>query len=124
MHAILLLAALAAGQTSSKPAPLSESQITQLRKLIQSTQATAAELQQRLAERQDKLTAVYARFDLDVDAAEQLQADIVSLQRQLLANYHNMQVKLRSIVGKERFAILKRRIDGALKTKKAKAEND
>ncbi len=44
-----------------------------------------------------------------------LQEEILDVQGKLLRSYHSMQKELRSIVGPERFLVLSRRIDNALR---------
>ncbi len=115
MSALLLCSTLMfADEPQVKPAPLTSAQYSQLRLLIQRTQERDRELKTALSQRQRELTLVYSQFEFSVDHAERLQSDIIELQRQLLANYHNLQTELRRIVGRERFEILKRRIDNAL----------
>jgi hypothetical protein len=41
-------------------------------------------------------------------------AEIVELQRLLLANHHRMQVELRAIVNQERFEFLRRRLSNVV----------
>lgn len=101
------------------PAPLSEDQVKQLRELVQVTQTTAATLQKQLDEKQRELAQVYALYELKQRQALRLQADIMELQTQLLANHHKLQVELRTIVGQERFELLRQRILNVL-TPKAK----
>lgn len=112
MTAMLLSAALLlVNQTDRpQPAPLNEEQLTRLRELIRTTQEAAAALQTRLDELERSLAGVYAEYELDERKAGRLQAAIVDLQRQKLANHHKMQTELRTIVGKERFDVLKQRL--------------
>ena len=57
------------------------------------------------------MAALYADYDLNERQAQRLQLEIVDLQRQMLANYHGMQTELRKIVGKERFEVLRQRLN-------------
>jgi hypothetical protein len=98
------------------PPPLTEEQRTELTKLVRTTQEQAALLKARLESCQHALARCYAEFELDERAVDKLEAEILEVQRQLLDNYHQMQVKLRTIVGKERFATLKQRLDRILGT--------
>ena len=101
----------------TNPVPLTDEQLVRLRELVRATQTTAERLRQDLGERERQLADKYARFDLDDAGAEKLQGEIVGLQKELLANYHRLQVELRKIVGPERFAQLKLRLDNALRPK-------
>ena len=101
----------------SNLAPLNDEQLAKLRELVRTTQATAERARQELADRERQLAEKYAQFELDEAGAEKLQAEVVELQQQLLANYHHLQVELRKIVGAERFAQLKLRLDHALRPK-------
>jgi hypothetical protein len=109
---LLLFAVLAVGQ-GAKPAPppLTEQQIGQIQELVRTTQATSDRLKALLEVKQRELAQRYAEFELDEKAVARLEAEILDAQRQLLANYHKMQVELRTIVGKERFLVLKQRLD-------------
>lgn len=112
MSFFLSAALLVMGQ-GDKPAPppLTEEQTMRLRELVRGTQSKAAELQAQLDERQRELAALYADYDLNERQAQRLQLEIVDLQRQMLANYHTMQTELRKIVGKERFEVLRQRLN-------------
>lgn len=99
------------------PAPLSEDQVKQLRELMQTTQTTASTLQGQLEVKQRELAKVYAQYELNQRQALRLQSEIVELQKQLLANHHKLQVELRSIVGQERFEMLRLRILSSLTPK-------
>ena len=48
--------------------------------------------------------------------AKAIEADILELQRRMLANYRTMQTELRALVDKERFLILKKRLDNMLQS--------
>jgi hypothetical protein len=66
--------------------------------------------QARLDQRQRELGEVYTAYELDEPRAQKLQAEIVELQRLLLANHHRMQAELRAIVSRERFEFLRKRL--------------
>ncbi|MCC6419841.1 MAG: hypothetical protein IT429_16530 [Gemmataceae bacterium] len=115
MTACLLSAALLAlAQADKALPPLTDAQHEQLQELVRTTQKQAADLRAELEKRQRELARRYAAFDLDGPAVEKTQADVVDLQRRLLANYHRLQVELRRIVGRARFATLRQRLDRIL----------
>lgn len=99
------------------PAPLSEDQVKQLRELMQTTHSTAATLQTQLEEKQRELAKVYSQYELNQRQALRLQGEIMEVQKQLLANHHKLQIELRSIVGQERFDLLRLRILNSLTPK-------
>jgi hypothetical protein len=112
---VLLPALLLLGQAGKPgPPPLTDQQRTRLHELVRTTQQQAVLLKAQLDERQRALARLYADYELDERAVESLEAEIVDLQRRLLANYHRMQVELRSVVGRERFLTLKQRLDRVL----------
>jgi hypothetical protein len=117
---VLILAMFIAGSSpgsaadESVPPPLSPEQIVRVRKLVQTIQTEATLLQARLDQRQRELGEVYTVYELDEPRAQQLQAEIVELQRRLLANHHRLQVELRAIVSPERFELLVRRLRNSL----------
>jgi hypothetical protein len=105
------------------PPPLSPEQIVRVRKMVHSIQAEATLLQARLDQRQRELAEVYTAYELDEPRADKLQAEIVELQRLLLANHHRMQVELREIVSAERFEFLRRRLAYVVASAAAKDES-
>lgn len=113
MNFFLSATLLVLAQNADKPAPppITEEQAMKLRELVRTTQSKAAELQAQLDERQRELAALYAEYELKERQARRLQLEIVDLQQQMLANYHNMQTELRKIVGKERFEVLRQRLN-------------
>lgn len=112
---LLLFAVLALGPSDKpEPPPLTEEQTRRIKKLVEETQAESARLKALLEQRQKELARHYAEYELDEKAVQKLEAEILDAQRQTLANYHKMQVELRTIVGKERFLMLKQRIDRIL----------
>ncbi|WP_425617104.1 hypothetical protein NA78x_000774 [Anatilimnocola sp. NA78] len=113
----LLLSLLAAApEAPREPPPLSPEQLAQVRALVQRTQAEQQTLKAELATSQEKLTRCYAEYKLDEPQVEKLQDEIVDLQKKLLASHHRLQKELRTIVGAERFMILSRRIENALRS--------
>lgn len=117
---LFVLALLAAGQNAAgqnaagqnpEPPPLSEEARTRISNLARETQENSARLKSSLERNQQELARIYAEYDLDERQATKLETEIIEQQRQLLANYRRMQVELRQSVTKERFAILKRRLD-------------
>ena len=125
MSAFLLVGILLVSDTPNPVEPLTHDQIARVQQLVQQTQARDRQLKQQLERRQNELAGAYSEFQLDVGRVEQLQDEVVSIQRQLLGNYHQMQIELRSIVGEQRFALLRKRIDRVLQAKdKNKASAD
>lgn len=128
MSAIVFCALLAVAQPDEKPAPepppLTKEQITQIRQLVHRVQERNADVKQALAEKQRMLTRLYAEYELDHASVAQLQEEILAHQRELLTNYHRLQTRLREIVGRERFVLLKRRIDNVLNAPAQKAPAD
>jgi TolA-binding protein len=94
--------------------PITERQIAQVRELVQITQAQTTLLQARLSQRQRQLARLYSLYDLDEAQVRELQEEIIQLQRQLLEGHHRMQTQLRTIVGRERFEFLRRRLEQAV----------
>lgn len=114
---VALVSFLAAAQQKPEPPPpLNERQIVKVRELVQTSQEEIKNLNAQLNERQQRLALVYARYQLDQEACKQLQDEIIELQRKLLASHHRMQIELRTIVGKERFDHLRRRLEHAAST--------
>ena len=121
MSAILLALCLGAGQ-EPKPElpPLTEEQRQRISKLANDAQQEAIRLRGLLEKRQQDLTRLYGEYELDEKEAKKIEAEILDLQKQLLVNYHKMQVELRTLVSKERFVVLKKRLDNLLQTKEKK----
>ena len=116
-EALCLGVALALAQAGKPdPPPLTEEQQAKVRKLATETQKEAARLKALLDERQKELAAVYSKYELDEKRATKLETEILDIQRKMLANYRKMQVELRTLVGEERFNLLRRRLDNMLKT--------
>ena len=115
-----LLVALVLTQTplaAPEPPQLTEAQRTAIGELARTTQAEAVRLQTSLAEKQRELAELYSRYELDATEVESLEAEILNLQRELLLNYRRLQLGLREQVGEDRFLLLKRRLDGMLRSK-------
>jgi hypothetical protein len=116
---VLLLTALV---VRAEPPSLTEDQRVRIAKLANETKQEADRLKTILDRRQQELADVYAVYKLDEDRAAKLEAEILGIQKQMLANHRKMQVELRSLVGEERFNILRRRLDSMLKTPPKSAE--
>jgi septal ring factor EnvC (AmiA/AmiB activator) len=127
MASILICALLFAAPQVSRPVsqrserppqsePLTQAQITKLQQTVRRTQDRNIKLKKDLAERQQQLMKEYAQFKLDDARIAKLHIEVIDLQRGLLENYRDLQVALREIVGEQRFAQLKMRIDLILKS--------
>lgn len=117
---LVLLAPAAA--VAADPPPLSDEQKARISKLANETKKEADRLKALLDRRQQDLAEVYARYQLDEERATKLEAEVLDLQRQMLANYRKMQVELRALVGEDRFNLLRRRLDNMLKTQSKDGE--
>jgi hypothetical protein len=111
---IMLIASVATAW--AEPPPLTDDQKARISKLANETRQESERLKALLDLRQKDLAAVYAEYKLDEDRATKLEAEVLDLQHQMLANYRKMQVELRTLVGEERFNLLRRRLDNMLKT--------
>ena len=100
----------------AEPPQLTEDQKARISKLANETKQESERLKSLLDVRQKELAAVYAEYKLDEERATKLEADVLDLQRQMLTTYRKMQVELRTLVGEERFNLLRRRLDNMLKT--------
>jgi hypothetical protein len=107
--------ALLATAAQPTPPPLTEAQVEKVRALVKTHQQEQATLKTELENAQRKLAECYAKYELDEAQVKKLQAEVLDAQAKLLASYHAMQKELRAIVGPERFAILSKRIDNALR---------
>ena len=117
LRAVCLLGVLSsAAAVAADPPPFTDEQKARISKLANETKQQSERLKALLDLRQKELAAVYAEYKLDEDRAAKLEADVLDLQRQMLANYRKMQVELRTLVGEERFNLLRRRLDNMLKT--------
>ena len=114
----LIVCLVLASYVNAEPPPLSEDQRASITKLANETKKEADRLKGLLDRRQEELGDVYAKYTLDEPKATELEAEIIDLQKQMLANHRKMQVKLRTLVGEERFVILRKRLDNMLKTPK------
>ena len=112
LFALLTAVAIA----KAEPPPLTDEQKARISKLANETKQEADRLKAQLDLRQRELAEVYAHYKLDEEKATKLEAEVLDLQRQMLANYRKVQVELRTLVGEERFNQLRRRLDNMLKT--------
>jgi peptidoglycan hydrolase CwlO-like protein len=110
---LCLAVTLAAAQPV--PPPLTEQQIEKVRTLVKTHQEEQTTLKAQLEKAQRKLAECYAKYELDDAEVKKLQAEVLDAQGKLLAGYHAMQKELRAIVGPERFAILSKRIENAIR---------
>ncbi len=115
MIASLTLAAVLSAPGADTPPPLTAEQLTRVRSLVKTHQEEQTRLKTQLEKAQRKLADLYSRYELKDDDVKALQDEILEVQRKLLRDYHAMQKELRSVVGPERFVILSRRIDNALR---------
>jgi len=113
MFAVSLLATVLLDD-KPQPPPLTEKQRTEIQALVRAIQSEMTAIRSRLEQAQKELARHYAEFDLDVAAVDKLEADIIDLQKRQLASYRKLHVELRKIVGRERFAVLRQRIDNVL----------
>lgn len=116
MASFWLAVVLSAPAADPVPPPLTEEQLMKVRALVKTHQEEQVKLKGQLEKAQQKLADCYSRYELKDDDAKDLQAEILDVQGKLLRSYHSMQKELRSIVGPERFKILGRRIDNALRS--------
>lgn len=123
MRAAIVLSILTLLGAQPNVPPLSQTQIAQIQSLIHQTEDQDKALRAQLSRHQRQLSAAYATFELDEKQIKQLQEEIITLQSKLLANYHHLQVKLRQIVGPQRFQRLKQRIDRHLKSNQSKSQD-
>lgn len=110
-----LAAVLSVSGADVQPPLLTEEQITKVRALVKTAQEEQTSLKAQLEKAQKKLADCYSRYELRDDEVTALQKEVLDVQGKLLKSYHSMQKELRSIVGPERFLILSRRIDNALR---------
>src|SRR5688572_19326717 len=115
MLSLCLMATLLEPAADPVPPPLTDEQIAKVRLLVKTHQEEQQRLRGQLEKAQQKLAGCYAEYKLDEAEVEKLQAEILEVQGKLLRGYHTLQKELRSIVGPERFAILSRRIDNAIR---------
>ena len=109
------IAMLAAEEEKPTPPPFTAEQLTQVRALVQRIQTEQATAKKELAEAQESLARCYAKYELDEKEVARLQTEILAQQQKLLSSHHQMQKELRTIVGAERFLVLSRRIENALR---------
>lgn len=116
MSASLCLMALFVAQAPGlPPPPLTEEQLTLVRSLVKTHQEEQSTLKKKLEKAQRSLADCYARYELKNEQIATLQGEVLEAQGKLLRDYDSMQKELRKIVGPERFRILSRRIDNALR---------
>lgn len=113
--AVIVLLGLATS-IQAEPPPLTEDQRAKIGKLANETKQEADRLKTLLDQRQRELADVYAQYKLDETKATKFETEILDIQRQMLANHRKMQVELRTLVGEERFNLLRKRIDNMLKS--------
>jgi hypothetical protein len=111
IHLVVLLSILGAEHRSSKPLPLSERQIVSVQKATFAAQRHDAAIKIQLADIQQELIGAYANYELDEERIVELQEEVVRLQRELLKNYHRLQLELRRATGPESYAVIKHRVD-------------
>lgn len=112
---LCLVAVLTVPRADPAPPPLTEEQLAKVKALVKTHQEEQTTLKAQLEKAQKKLADCYSRYELKDDDVKTLQTEILDVQGKLLKSYHTMQKELRSIVGPERFLILSRRIDNALR---------
>ena len=112
---ILCASLVLATTTRAEPPPLTEEQRLQIAKLANETKQDADRLKALLDRKQRELADVYALYKLDEEKATKLEAEILNVQKQMLANHRKMQIELRTLVGEERFNLLRTRLELMLK---------
>jgi hypothetical protein len=113
---VLLALLLSPAAIRADPPPLTEDQKARISRLANETKQEADRLKSLLDQRQVELANLYAQYKLDEDKASKVENEILDLQRQMLADYRKMHLELRTLVGEERFNLLRRRLDNMLKT--------
>jgi hypothetical protein len=101
---------MAVSAEPSQMEPLHAEQLEQIRDLVRRTKEENDRLKAQFDACQEELMRLYGQFQLDEAAVIRKQAEILDLQKKMLANHHQLQVGLRQIVGEERFKILNQRI--------------
>jgi len=112
---ILCAALVLVTTTRAEPPPLTEEQRVQIAKLANETKQEADRLKALLDRKQRELADVYAVYKLDEEKATKLETEVLDVQKQMLANHRKMQVELRTLVGEERFNLLRTRLELMLK---------
>jgi hypothetical protein len=113
----LLLPLIAYGE---KPSADRSEQIAKIAKLVRDTERRDSQLKAELQQLEQQLTEAYADFDLDEEHIKEIQEKIADAQKELLVNYHQLQMGIRSIMGKQDFVKIKARIDNYLSLKTVK----
>ena len=112
--AATVLALLAA--QPADPVPLTPEQRARIGPLANGTHRELTRLKALLDERQQVLAAVYGVYELDEQKVAQLENEILDAQRQMLACHRKLQTELRTLVDREWFLRLKKRLDNMLQT--------
>jgi hypothetical protein len=112
LFVVLFVSSDPQGKTGAPP--LTQEQSARIQQLVRSTQEESTRLKDRLEKCERELARQYTEYQLDAAAVDQLEKDILDLQRQTLANHRKMQVELRAIVDKERFQTLRQRLERIL----------
>src|SRR5262245_57603830 len=99
-----------------EPPALTEDQKARISQLANETKKEADRLKALLDRRQVELAELYAQYKLDEEKVTHLENEVLDLQRQMLTNHRKMHVELRTLVGEERFNLLRRRLDNMLRT--------
>jgi hypothetical protein len=101
--------------TAADPPPLTAEQLTKVRDLVKTHIEGQTKLKERLDTAQKSLADCYSRYELKDEDVKGFQDEVLDVQSKLLRSYHATQKELRAIVGPERFLVLSRRIDNALR---------
>src|SRR5262249_29698837 len=89
----LFLLLAAAADPVPEPPPLTEDQRARISKLANDTKQEADRLKGLLDQNQRALAGVYDQYELDEAKATKLEAEILDVQKQMLANHRKMQVE-------------------------------
>ena len=111
IHLVLLLSVLSAERRPPESHPLSAQQIASIQKATFAAQRYDVAVKSQLADIQRKLISAYANYELDEERIAELQEQVVRQQRELLKNYHRLQLELRRVTGPESYAVIKYRVD-------------
>lgn len=122
----LLVAAvmLSVEDRPSETPPLTREQAAKIQKLVIAVKEQDAAVKKRLVSVQRELVSAYADYELDEHRISELQDQIAGLQRDLLKNYHRLQLELRRIVGPERFKTVKLRVDLHVRNRQAPTDGE
>lgn len=114
MIAIMLWSLLCIPSEQDPAAPLTQPQIAKLRVLLREKQDESAALKAALVDKQRELMRVYDDFEPDMQRIAKVHEEIIALQRKLLENHHAVQMSVRKVVGEQKFARVKARLDYSL----------